>query len=96
MMDSLFNVEAIREHRIHEKTLKAEFHLKWEGYPEEDNTWEPLENMYHCMPQILAFEKAERVKLCNLARNRLSDAALAKLAKFPVNVLNKIQTQNLF
>ena len=40
-----YEVEAIVDH----STKKKNFQVKWKGYPESDNTWEPLENVADCI-----------------------------------------------
>ena len=50
-----FTVERIIEKKREGKKL---FYLvKWEGYPEEQNTWEPVSNLSNVKDMIREFEK---------------------------------------
>src|SRR6266851_5708881 len=37
-----YEVETIRSHRRHGKKRQLQYLVKWKGYPESDNTWEPV------------------------------------------------------
>ncbi|XP_046678452.1 uncharacterized protein LOC124366156 isoform X14 [Homalodisca vitripennis] len=67
-----FVVEKIVSRRYNIKKKHFEYLLKWEGYPSEQNTWEPAENLGTCQHLLKAFEEA------------LAKQQAAKQAKAPV------------
>jgi len=38
-----YEVEAIQAHQCNQ--CKLQYLIKWKGYPESDNTWEPIDNV---------------------------------------------------
>jgi len=51
-----FVVERVVARRFNQKKRQFEYLLKWEGYPPEQNTWEPAENMSACTHLIKQYE----------------------------------------
>ena len=41
-----FEVESIRSHRQFGRARKLQYLVKWKGYPEADNSWEPAEQVF--------------------------------------------------
>ncbi|XWS57939.1 hypothetical protein CRYUN_Cryun09bG0216000 [Craigia yunnanensis] len=54
--DGFFEIEAIRRKRVRKGQLQ--YLIKWRGWPETANTWEPLENLRSCSDVIVAFEES--------------------------------------
>ncbi|KAJ9588236.1 hypothetical protein L9F63_018400 [Diploptera punctata] len=72
-------VEKILAKRFNPKRKYYEYLLKWEGYPHDQNTWEPVENMAACDKLVETFER-------NLARQKaMQQKQAAQLAQQKLN-----------
>eukprot|EP00252_Welwitschia_mirabilis_P011162 TRINITY_DN250_c0_g1_i1.p1 TRINITY_DN250_c0_g1~~TRINITY_DN250_c0_g1_i1.p1 ORF type:complete len:557 (+),score=156.04 TRINITY_DN250_c0_g1_i1:355-2025(+) len=63
--EGYYEVEAIRKKRI--RKGHVQYLVKWRGWPETANTWEPYENVRSCADILQAFEESGG-KLCKPGR----------------------------
>ena len=54
-----YEVEEIRGHRMHRS--KLQFLIKWKGYSEAENTWEPLSNLKHAQSLLESYKKRKKL-----------------------------------
>ena len=59
--DEIYQVEKIVDKKYWEEDACYKYLVKWEGYDDDENTWEPAENLNMVKKLVDAFEK-------NLAR----------------------------
>ena len=52
-------VERVTDKRIN-ASGKVEYYMKWKGWDEKDNTWEPIENLTNCLHLVEEFEKSRK------------------------------------
>lgn len=75
-------VEDIIDHRINSETLITEFFVKWKGYPKEDNTWEPIDNVYKCPVVLKDLETKKRAARIRRYQDELPEDALERIGNF--------------
>ncbi|KAL8588704.1 hypothetical protein ACOMHN_046476 [Nucella lapillus] len=76
-----YTVEKVVDSRM--RGGKKEYLLKWKGYPDSENTWEPSENL-DCPDLISGFEEKKKKRDAEKKRksqNGLEDASAAKRKK---------------
>jgi hypothetical protein len=66
-----FEVERITSHQHHGRSRTLQYLIKWKGYPESDNTWEPASQIH--APDILkAYHRKRPLELIKTALTRCS------------------------
>ncbi|XP_010251505.1 PREDICTED: chromo domain-containing protein LHP1-like isoform X2 [Nelumbo nucifera] len=58
LADGFYEIEDVRRKRV--RKGQTQYLIKWRGWPETANTWEPLENLQSCSDVIEAFEERSR------------------------------------
>ncbi|CAL9781370.1 unnamed protein product [Musa acuminata subsp. burmannicoides] len=56
--EGFYEIEGIRKKRVRKGQIQ--YLIKWRGWPETANTWEPFENIQSCADVIEAFEERSR------------------------------------
>ncbi|KAJ8763165.1 hypothetical protein K2173_025550 [Erythroxylum novogranatense] len=79
--EGFFEIEAIRRKRVRKGQLQ--YLIKWRGWPETANTWEPLENLQSCADVIDAFEESLRSGKSSRKRKRKSGGPHSLAKKKP-------------
>ncbi|XP_059651762.1 chromo domain protein LHP1 [Cornus florida] len=58
LAEGFYVLEAVRKKRV--RKGEVQYLIKWRGWPETANTWEPLENLQSCADVIDVFEESLR------------------------------------
>ncbi|KAK4227235.1 hypothetical protein QBC38DRAFT_198298 [Podospora fimiseda] len=75
-----YEVEAIRDSRIDADTMEHFYEVKWKGYPESDNSWEPKTNLKHALDIVKAFDSKKKKQEIEEAKDKAKDS-VAKASK---------------
>ncbi|CAK55747.1 unnamed protein product (macronuclear) [Paramecium tetraurelia] len=82
----LYTVEKVVDKRYDPVSKELQYCIKWEGYSEADNTWEPLKNLKNVLSEIEEFENQQNNKKQNISlkidNKKLKQLLLNKLTHF--------------
>ena len=76
---------------------KYQYLIKWQGYPEEDCTWEPIENLQYSLGLVKEYNKAHPTKKNNFNKAKKTNNFLNKKRKNIINIEindNEFQIKN--
>ncbi|CAA6669481.1 unnamed protein product [Spirodela intermedia] len=73
--DGFYEIEDIRKKRMRKGQLQ--YLIKWRGWPETANTWEPFDNVKSCADIIEAFEERHKVPRATRKRKRKGSGSLS-------------------
>ncbi|CAI9786073.1 unnamed protein product [Fraxinus pennsylvanica] len=68
LAEGYYEIEAVRRKRV--RKGQVQYLIKWRGWPEAENTWEPLKNLLQCSDVIDAFEESLMTGKSRSARGR--------------------------
>ncbi|CAA0842508.1 Chromo domain-containing protein LHP1 [Striga hermonthica] len=77
LADGYYEIEAVRRKRV--RKGKVQYLIKWRGWSEAENTWEPVENLLQCSDIIDAFEESLKPGKSKLTRKRKRKAAVTQI-----------------
>ncbi|KAL1540012.1 La ribonucleoprotein [Salvia divinorum] len=77
LADGFYELEAVRRKRVRKGQLQ--YLIKWRGWSEAANTWEPVENLSQCSDVIDAFEESLHTGKSRSARKRKRKAGVANI-----------------
>ncbi|KAF8028748.1 hypothetical protein BT93_E1412 [Corymbia citriodora subsp. variegata] len=83
--EGFYEIEAVRRKRV--RKGQVQYLIKWRGWPETANTWEPVENLISCSDVIESFEESLRSgkQRSSRKRKRKYGAPHAQAKKKPQN-----------
>ncbi|KAK4476425.1 hypothetical protein RD792_015578 [Penstemon davidsonii] len=77
LADGYYEIEAVRRKRI--RKGQVQYLIKWRGWSEAANTWEPVKNLVQCSDVIDAFEESLKSGKSRLTRKRKRKSSIPQL-----------------
>ncbi|XP_042008574.1 chromo domain protein LHP1-like [Salvia splendens] len=77
LADGFYEMEAVRRKRVRKGQLQ--YLIKWRGWSEAANTWEPVENLLQCSDIIDAFEESLKSGKSRWTRKRKRKAGVSNV-----------------
>ncbi|XP_057800428.1 chromo domain protein LHP1 isoform X1 [Salvia miltiorrhiza] len=74
LADGYYEIEAVRRKRV--RKGQVQYLIKWRGWSEAANTWEPVENLLQCSDIIDAFEESLKTGKSRSTRKRKRKAGV--------------------
>ena len=74
-----YEVEQIRNHQLHGHSRMLQYLIKWQGYPESDNTWEPADQV-HTPDLLQEYHKCQPLESIKGKQKPLAKTAICTLS----------------
>lgn len=91
MEENMFYVERILDKRIN-RDGRVQYYLKWHGYDDEENTWEPIENL-NCSDLIKEYEDQLKNKLRDKDKVYCAENVMKKNHRSPKSKVSNVNTE---
>ena len=88
-----YKVEEVLDSRL--KWGKLEYLVKWSGYTDDHNTWEPESNLENSKESINDFHKSNPSALCKLHANIFEELVFKSFENLcdPMNILSCLEVE---
>lgn len=79
-----WEVEDIVDSRLHGRDKQLQYYVKWKGYPDADNSWEPKRNLQNAGDKITEFHKKHPSAPRHIRSLGINESTLAKYLREPL------------